>query len=164
MRIRIVIGIGIVVLLIGTFTVPEATAGTLAVLAVPVFLWAVLGLLSPSLARLKDRRASVKIWAASAGLLIVSFLVTLTQSEFRQELTEQQASRTVSAAEFRQIQTGMTYQQVVQIVGFRGEETVRNEFAGTTTVMYQWVNAGGSNMNAMFQDGRLTQKAQAGLR
>ena len=29
--------------------------------------------------------------------------------------------------------------------------------------MYSWKNANGSNMNAMFQDGRLISKAQFGL-
>lgn len=31
-------------------------------------------------------------------------------------------------------------------------------------VMYQWVNSNGSNMNTMFQNDRLIQKAQFGLR
>jgi len=29
--------------------------------------------------------------------------------------------------------------------------------------MYQWVNPGGSNMNAMFQNNKLIEKAQFGL-
>jgi hypothetical protein len=32
------------------------------------------------------------------------------------------------------------------------------------TVMYQWVNSNGSNMNAMFQNDKLNQKAQFGLK
>ena len=35
--------------------------------------------------------------------------------------------------------------------------------AGVSSVMYQWVNADGSNMNAMFQNDRLVSKAQMGL-
>lgn len=36
--------------------------------------------------------------------------------------------------------------------------------ASIETVMYQWVNRNGSNMNAMFQNNKLVQKAQFGLK
>ncbi|MEX2272575.1 MAG: DUF3862 domain-containing protein [Vicinamibacterales bacterium] len=71
---------------------------------------------------------------------------------------------TITMAEFSKLQTGMTYQQVVEIVGVPGEEMSRSDLAGFTTVMYGWKNAGGSNMNAMFQNGALINKAQFGLR
>ncbi len=35
---------------------------------------------------------------------------------------------------------------------------------GIKTVMHQWMNSDGSNMNAMFQNDKLVQKAQFGLR
>ena len=89
----------------------------------------------------------------------------------QQRANEQRAAReanldrvTVTAAEYRQLATGMTYQQAFEIIGFHGEELSRSEIAGTTTVMVQWMNANGGNMNAMFQNGRLIQKAQFGLR
>ena len=71
---------------------------------------------------------------------------------------------TVTAAEYSQLATGMSYQEAVDIIGFRGQELSRSSLAGTTTVMYQWMNPGlGGNMNAMFQNGRLVSKAQFGL-
>ena len=75
-------------------------------------------------------------------------------------------NRTVTAAEYARLTTGMTYRQAVEIIGFEGEELSRSEIAGITTVMYQWTNSGlfsTANMNAMFQDGRLVTKAQFGL-
>jgi hypothetical protein len=77
----------------------------------------------------------------------------------------------VTMAEYQQLQNGMSYQQVVQVIGQPGEEASRNHMDGVPgvmesveTVMYQWINPGGSNMNAMFQNDKLIQKAQFGLR
>lgn len=71
----------------------------------------------------------------------------------------------VTRENFERIRTGMSYDEVVGILGEPGDELSRTELAGTTTVMYQW-KAGGlsvGNMNAMFQNGRLVSKAQFGL-
>lgn len=70
----------------------------------------------------------------------------------------------VTMAEFAQLQTGMTYDQVVEIIGAPGEELSRSDIGGFTTVMFAWKNANASNMNAMFQNGGLVNKAQFGLR
>lgn len=72
----------------------------------------------------------------------------------------------VTLAGYSQLRTGMTYKEVIRILGREGVEISRNDLAGYTTVMYQWEGEGspGANMNAMFQNGRLIQKAQFGLR
>jgi len=58
----------------------------------------------------------------------------------------------------------MSYSEVRRIIGAPGEEVSRSDLAGLTTVMYSWINSNGSNMNAMFQNDELIQKAQFGLR
>lgn len=70
----------------------------------------------------------------------------------------------VTLAEYEQIREGMTYGEVIAVIGSPGEELSRSDMAGYVTVMYSWSNANGSNMNAMFQNGRLVTKAQLGLR
>ncbi len=70
----------------------------------------------------------------------------------------------VTLAEYEQIREGMTYEQVRGIIGAPGQELSRSDLAGYTTVMYSWSNPNGSNMNAMFQNGGLVNKAQFGLR
>jgi hypothetical protein len=70
----------------------------------------------------------------------------------------------VTQQKYDQIQVGMTYQQVRSIIGVSGEELSRSDLAGISTVMYSWMNSNASNMNAMFQNGRLINKAQFGLR
>lgn len=69
----------------------------------------------------------------------------------------------VTMAKFKAIKKGMSYKQVVKILGFEGEEMSSSDVAGYSTVMYAWRNLGGSNMNAMFQNGKLIMKGQFGL-
>ena len=77
----------------------------------------------------------------------------------------------VTKAEYDQIRHGMSYSEVVSIIGSRGEETGSNRMEGVPgvmeslyTVMYSWQNRDGSNMNAMFQNDKLMNKAQFGLK
>jgi hypothetical protein len=68
-------------------------------------------------------------------------------------------------AEYLRLRDGMSYAQVVEIIGCEGEENSRSSIAGITTIMYSWDgNALISSMNAIFQDDRLVNKAQLGLR
>lgn len=74
-------------------------------------------------------------------------------------------NQTIDKSEFNQIQNGMTYEQVVKIIGNAGELTSENEIAGFKSQMYMWKGHGGigANANAMFQNGKLMSKAQFGL-
>lgn len=71
----------------------------------------------------------------------------------------------MNAANYAKIQPGMTLERVVGIVGRPDQELSRSQIGGITTVMYTWqAGVGGANANMMFQDGRLVQKSQFGLR
>ncbi len=74
----------------------------------------------------------------------------------------------MSMAEFSQIQSGMSYEQVVQIVGGPGEKLSETGSPGEVyyTVAYMWEGEGslGANANCMFQSGALVNKAQIGLK
>lgn len=67
-------------------------------------------------------------------------------------------------ANYQRLETGMSYAQAVSILGKPGVEMSSNELAGIRTVMYQWEGRAFANMNAMFQNDKLIQKAQFGLR
>lgn len=80
-------------------------------------------------------------------------------------------SDVVSKAEFDQISDGASYSQVVSIIGEEGTESSSGTMEGVpgvmpsiTTKMYTWQNSDGSNMNAMFQNDKLVNKAQFGLK
>lgn len=72
----------------------------------------------------------------------------------------------VTLAEFNEVKTGMTYEEVVAIIGFDGEplsETdigLGEEFA---TAMYMWSNEDLSGMEGIFQGGKLISKSQINL-
>lgn len=69
----------------------------------------------------------------------------------------------VTKAEYDQLAEGMSYEQVITIIGKSGKELSRSDLGDISTVMYSWANSDGSNMNAIFQNGSLVNKAQMGL-
>lgn len=72
----------------------------------------------------------------------------------------------VNMENYKKLQTGMSYEEVVSILGKQGEEMSSNDIGGYRTIMYKWDGdtGFGANMNAMFQNGELIQKAQFGLK
>ncbi|WP_050182661.1 DUF3862 domain-containing protein [Domibacillus robiginosus] len=68
---------------------------------------------------------------------------------------------------FGQIQEGMTYEEVADLIGHEGTLISETGEKGTDlhTVMYQWESADSvlANANFMFQGNKLMSKAQAGL-
>jgi hypothetical protein len=77
----------------------------------------------------------------------------------------------ISLDEFNRISEGMSYSEVVGIVGQEGTESASSSMEAIPGVTeehtfkhYTWQNADGSNMIAAFDNDRLNTKAQAGLR
>ena len=62
----------------------------LAVLALGVFLWAVVGLIRPEWARLPNRASAVKLWAVSVAILVLGAVITPPPTEA--ELAERRAA------------------------------------------------------------------------
>lgn len=76
-----------------------------------------------------------------------------------------EAPKGVTMAQFQQLTDGMSYEDAAKILGSAGTEMSNSSMAGHKTVMYQWTGAEfASNMNAMFQDGKLISKAQFDLK
>ncbi|MBS6860352.1 MAG: DUF3862 domain-containing protein [Clostridiales bacterium] len=71
-------------------------------------------------------------------------------------------------SEFKRIETGMTYDEVVEIVGTDGELSTSVDMFGSElkTEMYVWRGNGsiGSNANVTFQGGTVIAKSQVGLK
>lgn len=76
----------------------------------------------------------------------------------------------VTRENFLKIKDGMSYAQVVEIIGKEGEVLSETYLAGTSTVMYGWKPSNadrqprGANMNVLFQNDKVVSKAQAGLK
>ena len=67
----------------------------------------------------------------------------------------------ITMKEYEQIQPGMTYAEVVDIIGGEGELGS----SGFNVEIYTWEGKGVAGANALitFQDGKVVSKAQAGL-
>ena len=74
----------------------------------------------------------------------------------------------ISLDEFNQIKNGMTYDEVVSIIGSKGELLSESDLgigSEYVTTMWMWEGKGsiGANANVMSQDGKVVNKAQFGL-
>lgn len=97
-----------------------------------------------------------------AGLNTNNFTTTNTPSTSSTE-----SSTKINLEKFNQIQSGMTYEQVVEIIGEEGtvmsNVDIGNEEYQTT--MYYWYGEDGiSNANVTIQGGKVVSKAQIGLK
>lgn len=74
-------------------------------------------------------------------------------------------SEYITMDEYNQIETGMSYDEVVDIIGSKGELSTKSESNGYTIEIYTWYGNGtaGSNANVTFENGKATTKAQVGL-
>lgn len=71
----------------------------------------------------------------------------------------------VSMVNYHRIANGMTFDEVVKIIGQPDQERARNQIAGFETVVFEWVGEGWlpGSMLLTFQNGRLFQKSQSNL-
>jgi hypothetical protein len=113
-------------------------------------------------AKKRPNQTDVKaVWASPTPTLMASSRTNEYSSTSSVEAT---SGAGVTMSNYNRIQTGMTYARVCQILGKGGTELSRNKIAGYETVMYQWEGDGLANMNAIFQNDKLVQKAQFGLK
>lgn len=115
--------------------------------------------------------ATVPIWVAVTVIIFAIGAAFLFSGPSNQTQKAESRQDQISMAGYLALKNGMPYEQAVTILGQPGEELSRNEMPGipgvmarTETVMYMWGNSNGSNMNAMFQNNKLIQKAQTGLK
>lgn len=69
----------------------------------------------------------------------------------------------VTWSKYEQIRPGMTYAEVVEILGKDGVEQGRTG-TGSISIHYTWGNTNGTGMAAHFNDGKLSTKSQFGLK
>lgn len=70
----------------------------------------------------------------------------------------------ITEEEFDSIETGMTYDEVVAIIGEDGTNISESEVAGINTVIYEWTSSEiWGNANITFQNGKVVNKAQFGV-
>ena len=71
---------------------------------------------------------------------------------------------TITAEKYDQIEEGMSYDDVIGIIGGEGALLSKSEIEGMSAEIYAWYGEDGiSNASITFSDGKVTAKAQAGL-
>lgn len=71
----------------------------------------------------------------------------------------------ITLDQFNQIQAGMTYDQVKQILGSEGRLSTQTEIMGMRSSLYTWMNSGGSNIVITFgSEGTVDSETQFGLK
>ncbi len=91
-------------------------------------------------------------------------VVTNTANNMPSATVAPQSDSKLNAANFNKLETGMKYADVVKILGSEGEIVGDSGLSGGKTVMYKWTGSGGSFVKVIFQDGKLLDKVQTGLR
>lgn len=80
----------------------------------------------------------------------------------------QNAPKVVTLAEFNQIRQGMTYGDVVKIIGANGEQGFSSKSQFGSMESYTWNNEGGGfiggSVSVTFNDGRVSGMTQMGLK
>lgn len=69
----------------------------------------------------------------------------------------------ITLDKYNQIKEGMTYDQVKGILG-EGQITSQTKIMNIESIIYDWINKDGSNMNGTFSGGKLEMKAQFNLK
>ncbi len=81
-----------------------------------------------------------------------------------QKLTSPDNSPKFTLDMYNQITDGMTYSDVVNIVGNEGEKFSSSYVDGFTSEIFWWTNSDGSNFNVVFHNNSLIMKNQFGLK
>jgi len=94
-----------------------------------------------------------------------------TASAYQPKTTPEQTNRQsssgagVTLSNYTQLKKGMSYAEVVKILGKEGTNTgAKHSLPGTKVAQYLWNGEDGGSMTALFQNNRLISKAQSGLK
>ncbi len=70
----------------------------------------------------------------------------------------------ITMANYKRLNLGMTYAQVVEILGEEGTELSSNDLGGYKITIYRWGEAFGTSINMTFQNDKLMSKSQSDLK
>ena len=98
------------------------------------------------------------------GIGVVASSGNSSNSKNSDNTTSDKEECYITLEEFNQIESGMTYEQVRDIVGCEGTVNSDTEVMDSKMTIYSWYGKDGiSNANVNIQDGKLINKTQIGL-
>ncbi|PFB16989.1 hypothetical protein CN399_08485 [Bacillus cereus] len=88
------------------------------------------------------------------------------QPEVAEKTNTSENEKTMTKAEFEQIQNDMSYEEVVKIIGSEGELQSESTVGDYTSKLYTWKGEGGlgANANITFSNNKVQAKSQFGLK
>ena len=121
---------------------------------------------SPSL-QLKALVGVIIVGALAALLLFANGArkraYTQSMSEVVMVASSTGSPATLTLPKFNNIKIGMSYAQVVAIIGAPGIMVAQDSTTKAVTEWYVWQNRGNANMTVTFRRGKVTRKVQSGL-
>lgn len=97
------------------------------------------------------------------GIASIASLGEDNTSQTSTNSTEVQQQK-VTLEKFNKLETGMTYKQVVEIIGEDGTLSTESSYGDQSFKVYYWYSSNGiSNATVSFSNGKLTAKSQIGL-
>lgn len=109
----------------------------------------------------KSQSSFIKILGIALGL----FIIIIGIAALSGGSDEDNNKCYITLDEFNKIQSGMSYNQVKEIVGCEGTVVSESEYMGTKMTIYSWYGKDGiSNANVNIQNDKLLNKTQVGLK
>ena len=103
----------------------------------------------------------VLIVPSACALTLVGVAMSVNDIEMQDTDAVAEPPPIVTLAEFEQIETQMSYQEVVDLIGAPG---IEGDAGDNETRVHVWQNSDASHMRATFRNGQLINKAQLYLR
>jgi hypothetical protein len=88
---------------------------------------------------------------------------TIAAAGFKRRWTVRAPTSPIRRDDYEAIADGMSYVEVLNVLGRPGEDVGRSNVGGIVTTTYKWSNPEVASVTTIFQNGRLLSKAQTGL-
>lgn len=114
----------------------------------------------------KLKHTGIRVFIGIAIIFIgICCAISTTQNNITptgSNIVQEQAK--VTLEKFNKIETGMTYQQVVDIIGEEGTISTESSYGSQNMKVYYWYAANNiANATVSFMNGKVTAKSQVGL-
>lgn len=87
-----------------------------------------------------------------------------SQSGLSGSSTAKDGDADISMDKYNQIKNGMSYEEIVKIIGSEGEQSSNSKIGDIEISSYRWKGPNYSNIFGTFRDNKLTSKSQNGLK
>lgn len=111
-----------------------------------------------------QKNGTLKFIRIFVGVIIAFIGIGMIFGAGNSDEKEEENACYATLEKFNQIQNGMTYKEVTDIIGCEGTLSTESSYGNSSMAIYYWYAKNGiSNMNVNIMNGKVTAKAQLGL-